>query len=126
MNKAYIFPILIFLLAGCVASTSTVNTISTTKIDTQLNLEAKINHLPGGGVGPAYTIYKGSKWDCTYKTEKNDYVCCSREPFSSTSPWEYCLLVDQNYSAFAYFELGMNGYRNWPEGKQPIFQETRK
>lgn len=125
MNKIFMFPILIFLLAGCVANT--VSTISTAKIDPQLNLEAKINHLPGGvGNQPAYTIYEGSKWDCNYKTENNDYVCCSREPFSSASPWKYCLLVDQNYNAFAYFELGMNSYRNWPEGKQPIFQGAKK
>jgi hypothetical protein len=118
----------LLLLTSCASVAATgVNKTSTLKLEEPISLVAIKNHLPGGvGNQPAYTIYEDSYWDCKYKTENNDLVCCTKESFSSSSPWKYCLLVDTNYNAFAYFELGMNSYRNWPEGKQPIFKRINE
>lgn len=113
-----IFVCIVCLSIGC-ASTAAV-----TKLDTPISLEATKNYLPPDVMGqPAYTIYEGSKWDCKYKTESNDNVCCTREPFSTMSPWKYCLILDGEFKAFGFFELGSNQYRTWSTGKQEIFKK---
>ncbi len=114
-----------FLLFICIACVSfgCATTATITKIDTPVALEATRNYLPPDVMGqPAYTIYEGSKWDCNYKTEKNDYVCCSREPFSTMSPWKYCLITDSEYNPYGYFELGAGQYKAWSTGKQQLFK----
>lgn len=111
----------IFLAVGC--ASLGVMTTTTIKLDNPVALEATKNFLPPGVMGqPAYTIYEGANWDCNYKTEKGDYVCCSREPFSTMSPWKYCLIVDPEYRAFGFFELGNNEYTTWTE-KYQIFKK---
>jgi hypothetical protein len=97
-----------------------------TTLEKPVTLEATRNYLPPDVAGqPAYTIYEGSKWDCKVRTEKGDYVCCSREAFSTMSPWKYCLIVDNEYKAYGFFELGSNEYTTWSEGKQALFRKNQ-
>lgn len=112
----------IFLAVGC--ASLGVMTTTTIKLDNPVALEATKNYLPPDVMEqPAYTIYEGSKWDCKYTTENHDYVCCSREPFSTMSPWKYCLILDSEYRAFGYFELGSSQYKAWSTGKQQLFKK---
>lgn len=105
---------------GC-SSTSTVKKLD--KLDSPVVLEAIQNFQPPGVMGrPEYTIYDGSKWDCPYKTDKGDYVCCTREPFSTMSPWKYCLIVDNEYRPFGFFELGSGTHTIWSGDKYILFK----
>lgn len=109
--------------SGC-ASTAMTTMIRT--LEKPVTLQATRSYLPPGVAGqPTYTIYEGSKWDCKNTTEKGDYVCCSREAFSSLSPWKYCLIVDNEYNAFGFFELGTSQYTTWSSGKQALFRQSR-
>ncbi len=118
---------MVLLSAVIVTGCASTGKIAYTKLDKPYMLEATRNYLPKDvSIQPAYTIYEGSKWECLYKTEKGDSVCCTKEPYSSMSPWKYCLIVDDNYNAFAFIELGNSQYRNWSEGKQPLFKISDK
>lgn len=97
--------------------------IKTSKLESPIHLQAIKNFQPPGVMGRSeYTIYEDSKWDCKYKTENNDYVCCTRESFSSMSPWKYCLIADNSYKAFGFFELGSSVYAPWSSGKEELFK----
>ena len=118
--KPFLILSFLFLLIGCV---STIPTNKTNKMDNPFIIKSIKNYLPRDvSIQPAYTIYEGDKWECKYKTDNDDYVCCA-ENFSTMSPWKYCLLVDKDYNAFAFYELGMNRSHEWSEGKQPIFKK---
>jgi hypothetical protein len=114
-----------FLLSGCVAMKG--NNVVIEKLPEIIMLKAKTSYHPGGvGHQPGYTVNHGSEWVCEYKTADGDYVCCSKQSFFKASPWVYFLLADNEYNAFAYFELGENAYAMWPDGKQAIFEIVRQ
>ena len=116
---------LVVFLSGCVAMTGT--NVAIDKLPEIITLKANVSYHPGGvGHQPGYTVNHGSEWVCEYKTADGDYVCCSKQSFFKTSPWVYCLLVDNEYNAFAYFELGENSYAMWPDGKRAIFEIVRQ
>ncbi len=75
---------------------------------------------------PAYAIKEGSKWECKYKTETQDYVCCRHEPISTWSPWKYCLILDGEYNAFGFYELGADQSTKWSKGKQQLFKKIKE
>ncbi len=110
-------------LGGC--SSATVTTVTNFhKLGNPIALEATRNFQPPGVMSrPEYTIYEGSKWDCNYETEQGDYVCCTREPFSAMSPWKYCLIVDNEYRPFGFFELGSAAHTNWPGERYNVFRK---
>jgi hypothetical protein len=119
-HVAFVSVSIMIITFGCV----TTEKITYTKLDKPYIVEATRNYLPKDvSMQPAYTIYEGSKWECRYKTEKGDSVCCFHEPYSSMSPWKYCLIVDKNQNGFAFIELGSNEFLNWSEGKQPLFKK---
>lgn len=115
---AIVMPLIVI---GCV-SVSTER-VTYTNLDKPYFIEATRNYLPKDvSMQPAYTIYEGSKWECKYKTEKGDSICCYKEAYSAMSPWKYCLIVDGNENGFAFIELGINEFLKWSEGKQPLFK----
>lgn len=117
--KRFLFLITPFALIGCINMEKT----SYSKLDEPFSVEATKNYLPKDvSIQPAYTIYEGSQWACSYKTEAGDSICCL-ESYSTMSPWKYCLLLDENQNAFAFMELGRNEYLRWSEGKQPLFKK---
>lgn len=123
MGKLLIVVCLAFLLASC----TQVHKTSLMNLDSPILLQAIRNYLPKDvEMQPSYTIYAESKWDCKYKNDKGDYVCCNKEAFSTLSPWKYCLLVDNDYAAFAFIELGSGEYILWSEGKQKLFKKNDK
>jgi hypothetical protein len=112
------------ILCFSVGCSSTVTVTKLDKLESPFALEATRNFQPPGVMGrPEYTIYDGSKWDCTYKTDKGDYVCCTREPFSTMSPWKYWLIVDSEYKPFGFFELGSGTHTNWSGEKYMLFKK---
>ncbi len=115
-----------FFLIALIGCASQPQTITYSKLDRSFQLEATRNFLPtvASVKHPAYTVYEGSKWNCAYKTKEGDSVCCL-DQYSTMSPWKYCLLVDDQYSAFAFVELGDGSLMPWPEGKQSIFKPSK-
>ena len=126
--------ILSFIASGCAKT----GTVSTERLITPIMLKAVVSYLPFGTINQEvyiapygvnkqidYRIYSASKWSCNYKTTDNNYVCCTNQFYTPYSRWEYCLLVDQEYNAFAYFNLNRNAYKCWPEGKKPIFTRIK-
>jgi hypothetical protein len=117
--------LLIMLLAACA---TTAITLQTQVLDNAIALTATQNYCPTLFMGmrdPAYTIYRESEWVCKDRTPAGDYICCNKEPFSSMSPWKYCVITDGDFKAYGFVELGSNQSRNWPEGKQDIFQKKK-
>jgi len=128
MKTMAVLIVLTALLVGCAEMmTDAVTTkATTTRLKEPFQIQATRNYLPKDvGMQPAYTIYEGTKWDCGQRIGSGDYVCCSVEQFSSSSPWRYCLVVDTDYRAYGFMELGADKYRAWSEGKQPIFERVR-
>lgn len=119
--------VLLLFVGGLLCDCAYTSVIKIDKLKDPITLVATTNYLPTSVAGikrPEYTIYEESKWDCNYLTSEGDYVCCSREPFSSMSPWKYCLLVDTTYSGIGFFELGTGEYHQWPEFKQQLFRKV--
>jgi hypothetical protein len=120
-----------FISTGCAKA----GNVSTERLTNPIMLKAIVSYLPYGtlnkevyiapyGVNKQvdYRIYAASKWSCNYKTADNNYVCCASQFYTPYIQWKYCLLVDQDYNAFGYFNSDSNAYSYWPEGKKPIFR----
>lgn len=127
--KIFLSFLALIVSAGCVEMMSNAMTTktTTTKVEEPFTIQATRNYLPRDvNIQPAYTIYEGTKWECKYRIDNGDYACCNVEQFSSASPWKYCLIVDADYKAYGFIELGVDKYIKWSEGKQPIFRRVSK
>lgn len=121
MKKTAILLFTLLLFAGCASMFG--ENISYIKTDKPYTIEATRNYLPKDvAMQPAYTIYEGSKWACSNKTEAGDFICCL-DSFGTMSQWKYCLLVDESLNGFGFFELGLSKGRRWSEGKQQLFKK---
>lgn len=93
------------------------------KLEKPFQVEATRNYLPNKLIQPAYTIYEGTVWACDYKTDAGDPICC-RDTTIYMGNWKYCLLLDDQFNGFAFFELGTSEYLKWSEGKQQLFRKV--
>lgn len=121
MKKLLLISLIFFISCGPQAyKKSLIN------LDSPILLQATRNYLPRDvETQPSYTIYEKSEWDCKYKNEEGDYVCCNkRSILDYLSRWKYCLLVDNDYKAFAFIEPGTGEHNLWSEGKQQLFQKV--
>ena len=123
----------LMILGGCAKT----GVVTTEKLAIPITLKAIVSYLPYGVINEEhyilpfgvskqvdYRIYAASKWSCDYQTVDNDYVCCTDQYYTPYRQWNYCLLVDRDDNAFAYFDPDDNTYRYWPEGKKHIFIRT--
>ncbi len=110
--------VLLVLLLGCARS----QPVTLARLPAPIMIEATRNYLPTVMTGlpsnPAYTIYEGSRWECPYQADVDNYACCLAQQISAMSPWKYCVVTDTAFQPFAFIELGANAQIPWPDGKQ--------